>query len=281
MVHFVSWDCGWLEIQKKWVCNMTDQIKQELSNLEHQHNIKILYAVESGSRAWGFASTDSDWDVRYIYIHKLDWYLSIDEKKDSLEEILPNDIDLAGWELKKALRLFRKSNPPMLEWLRSPIVYLQQFSTADRLCELAKEYFNPKSCLHHYLNMAEHNFRDYLQKDLVKVKKYFYVLRPILACDWIKQTNTMAPVEFHKLLDSQEINLNVKTEIQNLLARKIAGEELNEEPKIQILNDFLEQKIKFYNDYVKDLRQHNQPDTARLDELFRLTIDEAWSAKQK
>jgi len=255
---------------------MTDEIKKELLRLELQHDIKILYAVESGSRAWGFASTDSDWDVRYIYIHRLDWYLQIDDKKDNQEEILPNDIDLAGWELKKALRLFRKSNPPMLEWLRSPIVYLQQYSTTDKLRELAKEFFNPKSCLHHYLHMAEGNYKQYLQKDFVRVKKYFYVLRPILACDWIRNTNTMIPMEFSKLLESQVEDQNVKTEIQHLLTRKMEGEELSEEPKMQILNDFLEQKIKFYQDYVKTIGQIKQADTERLDKLFKETIYEVW-----
>ena len=255
---------------------MTEEIKIELFRLEQQHNIKILLAVESGSRAWGFASTDSDWDVRYIYIHNLDWYFDIDNKKDNQEEILPNDIDLAGWELKKALRLFRKSNPPMFEWLRSPIVYLQQFSTADRLRELTKEYFDPKSCLYHYLHMAEKNFRKYLQKETVKVKKYFYVLRPILACDWIKQTDTMAPVEFQILVDSQVTDENVRIEIMNLLSRKIAGEELKTEPKNHILSNFLEQKIEFYNEYIKSLQQINQPDTEKLNELFRFTINEVW-----
>lgn len=255
---------------------MTELIKKELSRLEIQHDIKILYAIESGSRAWGFASTDSDWDVRYIYIHRLDWYLKIDDKKDNQEEILPNDIDLAGWEFKKALRLFRNSNPPMLEWLRSPIVYLQQFSIADKLRDLTKEYFNPKSCLYHYLHMAENNYNAYLKKDIVRVKKYFYVLRPLLACDWIKKTNTMAPMEFHKLLDSQVTDQSVKTEIQNLLARKMSGEELSEEPRIQILQDFIEQKIQFYNDYVKSLGQPIQPDTEQLNDLFKRAIYESW-----
>ena len=124
--------------------------------------------------------------------------------------------------------------------------------------------------------MAEGNYQAYLQKDYVRVKKYFYVLRPILACDWIVQTNTMAPMEFTKLLDSQVTDQNVKTEIQNLLIRKMAGEELNEEPKIQILNDFLEQKIKFYAEYVKSLGQVLQPETEKLNELFKQTIYEAW-----
>ena len=255
---------------------MKEEIKKELLRLEQQHDIKILYAIESGSRAWGFASTDSDWDVRYIYIHKLDWYLSIDNKKDNREEILPNDIDLAGWELKKALRLFRKSNPPILEWLRSPIIYLQRFSVADRLRELTKEYFNPKSCLHHYLHMAEGNYREYLQRDIVRVKKYFYVLRPILACEWIKQTNTMPPMEFQELIDSQVTDKIVKKEIQNLLARKMAGEELDVEQKNQVLNTFIEQKIEFYNDYVATLGQRQQPGIERLDELFRLAMHETW-----
>ena len=255
---------------------MTEEIKKELLRLEFQHEIKILYAVESGSRAWGFASTDSDWDVRFIYIHKLDWYLKIDDLRDNHEEILPNEIDLAGWELKKALRLFRKSNPPMLEWLRSPIIYIEQFSTADSLRKLTTEYFNPKSCLHHYLHMAKGNYKVYLQKENVRVKKYFYVLRPLLACDWIKQTNSMAPMEFQKLVNSQITDQNIKTEIQNLLERKIAGEELNEEPKIEILNQFIEQKIVYYTEYLKQVGKIENPETTRLNDLFKQTISEVW-----
>ncbi len=255
---------------------MKDEIIKELLQLEKRHDIKILYAVESGSRAWGFASTDSDWDVRYIYIHRLDWYLQIDNQKDSQEKILPNDLDLSGWELKKALKLFRKSNPPMLEWLRSPIIYLQQYSTADKLLDLTEQYFSPKSCLHHYLHMAEGNYKTYLQTENVRIKKYFYVLRPILACDWIKQNNTMAPMEFRTLLDSQVTDENVKNEIENLLTRKIAGDEIKEEPKIKILNDFLENKIKYYNDYLKSLDTSIQPDTYSLDQLFKHTLHEAW-----
>lgn len=255
---------------------MTEEIIRELKQLEIQHNIKILYAVESGSRAWGFASKDSDWDVRYIYIHHYDWYLNIDMNKDSLEEILPNDIDLSGWELKKALRLFRKSNPPLLEWLRSPIVYMQNYATYDKLKELTIDYFNAKSCIYHYLHMAEGNYRSYLKHDLVRVKKYFYVLRPILACEWIRQRNTMAPMEFQILLESVEIDIEVKNEIHNLLQRKISGDELNEEPRIQILNNYLEDKINYYNEYVKELDISIKPETFKLDRLFKETLFEVW-----
>ena len=142
---------------------MKQKILESLSSLEQQHNINILYAVESGSRAWGFESQNSDYDVRYIYIHKPDWYLSIDDKKDSREIILPNDIDLAGWEIRKALRLFRKSNPPLLEWLNSDIIYLDNSNFANNLRKLSQEYFNPKSCIYHYLHMANGNYKEYLK----------------------------------------------------------------------------------------------------------------------
>ncbi len=98
-------------------------IGEALAQAEQRYDVKVLLAVESGSRAWGFASPDSDWDVRFIYVHRPEWYLGIDEKRDVIEEMLPLDIDLAGWDLRKALRLFRKSNPPLLEWLRSPLNY--------------------------------------------------------------------------------------------------------------------------------------------------------------
>ena len=211
---------------------MISLIQTQLRHLERQHNIKILYAVESGSRAWGFASTDSDWDVRFVYIHHQDWYLSIDDQKDSIEIMLPNDLDLSGWELRKALKLFRKSNPLLLEWLNSPIIYCEEASVMEQFRGLMADYFNPKSCLHHYLHMAEGNFREYLQGDLVRTKKYFYVLRPILACQWIERTDTMPPTEFQQLFDSQIEAGELRSEIDKLLARKRSGDELKEEPKI-------------------------------------------------
>jgi uncharacterized protein len=255
---------------------MKEEIQLQLKKVEKDNDIKILYAVESGSRAWGFASANSDWDVRYVYIHRPDWYLSIDDKKDSLEEILPNDIDLSGWELRKALKLFRKSNPPLMEWLRSPLLYLENGNFARSLRDLSSEYFNPKNCLHHYLHMAEGNFREYLQKDIVRTKKYFYVLRPVLACQWIENTNTMAPMEFEILFERLVKDEILKKEIITLLNRKKSGEELSEDPKIEILNNFLEDKINYYQNLVKSFEKINAPDTSNLNLLFRKTLEESW-----
>lgn len=253
-----------------------ETIQSELARLEQTHDIRILYAVESGSRAWGFASTDSDWDVRFLYVHPLDWYLAIDEKRDNLEDMRPGKIDLAGWELRKALRLFRKSNPPLLEWLHSPIVYAEPFSTAQKMRQLMARYFNPKSCLYHYLHMAAGNYRQYLRTEEVRVKKYFYVLRPLLACRWIERTGTMAPMAFETLLNTQVEAGELKAAIEQLLARKRRGEELDVEPRIPVINTFVEQQLDHFNDLVKTYGRLARPDTGRLDQLFRDTLAEVW-----
>jgi hypothetical protein len=141
---------------------------------------------------------------------------------------------------------------------------------------LSKLYFNPKSCLHHYLHMAEGTYKENLQKELVRAKKYFYALRPLLACDWIRTTNTMAPMEFHQLLESQVTDPTVKKEIERLLVRKMAAKERTEDPRIELLNDFIEQKIQFYSDYLQAIPRVEQPDTQLLNELFQHTIEEVW-----
>lgn len=258
---------------------MINEIQQQLLLLEEEQQIRILYAVESGSRAWGFASTDSDWDVRFIYIHPLEWYLQIDDKKDNYEKILPNDIDLSGWELKKTLKLFRKSNPPLLEWLRSPIVYRDDEKTASRLRELTSQYFDPKSCMHHYLHMAQGNYDTYLQKERVRLKKYFYVLRPILACAWIHRTNRMAPMEFRTLLDAEIGNGPLRAEIELLLQRKMNGEELSEGARIPVIQQYLEEKLLFYTELLRQWPKAAMPDTSLLNTMFLTTIEECWKDK--
>lgn len=255
---------------------MEEIIRKELKRIEKEYDIQILYAVESGSRAWGFASQNSDWDVRFIYVHRTNWYLSIDQKKDSLEIMLPNDLDFAGWELQKTLKLFRKSNPPLLEWLRSPLIYLEQYSTIEQLRQLSNQFFKPRACTYHYLHMAEGNFGDYLQKEQVKAKKYFYALRPILACKWIEETNTMAPMEFSELVSTQIKDESLKHAIDQLLEKKKKGNELDLQPRIDIIHQFLEDELRHLNEAVKNYDSNALPDTSQLNELFRSTLKEVW-----
>jgi len=255
---------------------MIAEIQKEILKLEQDNNIKIVYAVESGSRAWGFASTNSDWDVRFIYVHTYDWYLSVEEKKDNIEFILPNDIDLAGWELRKALLLFRKSNPPLLEWLRSPIVYKEELSTAGQLRDAAAEYFNPKSCLYHYFNMARRNFEAYFKEGEVRLKKYFYILRPLLACCWIERTGEMAPMEFDMLVKAEILDEQLMHEINVLLEIKKSGEELDRGQRIPIIDAFLENRFEHFERYLKDFNFKNEPGYDKLNSIFRGTLEEAW-----
>ena len=255
---------------------MTIEIEKELKRLEEEKKIKIVYAVESGSRAWGFASTDSDWDVRFIYVHDYDWYLSVEEKKDNIEIILPNDIDLSGWEMRKALVLFRKSNPPLLEWLRSPIVYRDAYCSAGRLRDAEKRYFNPKSCLYHYFNMARGNYEEYFREEIVRIKKYFYVLRPLLACCWIEKNMTVPPMEFDLLLEPEEMGPNLRNEIGELLTRKRSGEELNMEKRRLVIDEFIEEKIKHFELYLADFSFKSSVDYLELNNIFRDTLKECW-----
>jgi predicted nucleotidyltransferase len=254
---------------------MNKTILEKLAVIETEHNVRILYAVESGSRAWGFASKDSDYDVRFIYLHPVEWYLSIRKRRDVIECPISGDLDISGWDLPKALGLFRKSNPPLLEWLGSSHVYLDRYGLAERLRELMAIYYSPKRCMLHYLHMARGNFREYLKGEMVRVKKYFYVLRPVLACQWIEKHNSMPPTEFSELYRDAGLSPSIAGEIDRLLIRKMAGDEFDMEPKIEVINSFLEQQIEHCSAFVEGM-EIADVDEDVLDELFRDMLGEVW-----
>jgi uncharacterized protein len=174
-------------------------IAEKLKAIEHQFDVRILYACESGSRAWGFASPDSDYDVRFIYVHRMDHYLSIDEQRDVIELPINDLLDINGWELRKALRLFRKSNAPVYEWLQSPIVYAEDSNFVQELRSMMPGTFSPRAAMHHYLSMAKGVFESELSGEMVKLKKYFYALRPVLAAKWIADVKSAPPMDFGSL----------------------------------------------------------------------------------
>ena len=156
---------------------MKDAIIEKIAELERKENVRVIHAVESGSRAWGFASPDSDYDVRFIYIRPKEFYLRLDKTSDFIEWQLDETLDINGWDLQKALRLLHSSNPTLFEWNNSPIVY----KTTDAWSEIRaiiNHYFSSKAGLYHYLNTANGNYREYLKGDTVRLKKYFYVIRP-------------------------------------------------------------------------------------------------------
>ncbi|MDX1563983.1 MAG: nucleotidyltransferase domain-containing protein, partial [Phycisphaeraceae bacterium] len=153
---------------------MQDEINNIIDNIEAEEDVRILYACESGSRAWGFHSSDSDYDVRFIYVRRPEWYLSIDiaSKRDVIELPVDEVLDVNGWDLNKALQLFQKTNPPLYEWLGSPIVYRDRLGLAEALRDLAPTFYCDKAAGYHYLRMAQNNHRAYLKRNQIATKKY-------------------------------------------------------------------------------------------------------------
>jgi predicted nucleotidyltransferase len=248
---------------------MKNLILDRLKELEAEHNIKILYACESGSRAWGFASPNSDWDVRFMYVHTKDWYLSIDEQKDMLDfAIDANELDLTGWELRKTLRLFRGSNASPFEWLQSPIVYLDPYNFKSRLWDLTEDYFKPRSTAFHYLGLAKSSSKKGLVGGLMDIKKYFYVLRPLLAAYWICNKKTAPPMEFAPLLEQIKSEKTLYAAIQALTERKIAAQEGDFTAPVPIIQDFITKNLTELALKAKELPAE-QANSALLNDLFR------------
>jgi len=249
---------------------MKQTILQKLHELGQSENIKILYACESGSRAWGFASPDSDFDVRFIYSRPVNDYLSIVEMSDVVGLSVNEVLDIGGWDLKKTLKLFMKSNAPLYEWLQSPIVYLQDDTFADELRSLMPGYFSLRSAGNHYLSMAHNTLRDDLQDDEVKLKRYFYALRPALACRWIVEKQTVPPMEFDKLRVLLVDN-DVQAEIDELLAQKQLADEKAMISPVILLNEWLADTLNQCKEQLQQFTSEQQP-VQPLNELFRRHI---------
>lgn len=247
---------------------IVQRIQANLDDIISQQNVRILLAIESGSRAWGFESKDSDYDVRFLYSHPLEEYLRISDMRDVIELPIVDDLDINGWDLKKAIGLLLKSNPPILEWLSSPIIYRQD-PLAEMLRDASKEFFDPVSTSYHYLSMAVKNHK-YLQDDLVARKKYLYVLRPLFCIEWILKNQTMPPMLLTQLVESSLGNGSepaVVKAIEQLLHDKKQGKELDKQPRIPVLNAFIEKHLSDYES--KSFGKSKPQNIALADSLFR------------
>lgn len=252
---------------------MREIIIEKLKRIEEEENIRILMAAESGSRAWGFASPDSDYDVRFIYVRNIEDYLRLDTVRDVIERPISDVLDINGWDLNKTLRLLHRSNPTLFEWVNSPVVYLGHDFRAKML-EIMPKYFYAKRGLYHYLSMAKSNYREYLKGDIVKAKKYFYVLRPILACKWILDRQTPPPMLFSELTEV-ELHPALRPEVDRLLNIKINSPEMKLIPRVDAINSYLDEsieEIEFFLDRMAD-EPHNDWD--ELNSFF-LEIVELW-----
>jgi predicted nucleotidyltransferase len=219
---------------------VTEKIQQYLSQIESENDIEILLACETGSRAWGFPSPDSDYDVRFIYKHKHEWYLTLGEQKDTIEAMFEqNDFDLSGWDIRKSLQLLRKSNPPLLERLQSPIQYRVREGFLEELLPLAQQQYSKIATMHHYFSMSRKIFAEFGSEQEVKLKKLFYALRTAVACKWILERPDMPPIDFHIMMSGLEIPVFIKDRIQSLISLKSTQPESYLHPAEPEINEYI------------------------------------------
>jgi predicted nucleotidyltransferase len=249
---------------------MTTRIATTLAALEAQHGIRILYACESGSRAWGFPSPNSDYDVRFIYVHPLAWYLGLDEGPDTLSFPVDDELDLAGWELRKTLRLLRGSNAALFEWLQSPIVYHEAPGFRAQLVPLLPQAFNPKAGLHHYLGQLRRGVEEELVGEEVRLKRLFYALRSALAARWIRERHTLPPMEFAPLRVLLPPDLQI--DVEALLAQKAQATEKTLVARPVALVAFLADELAAGQAARAGLVVRSEPIGEALDKLLREQI---------
>ena len=245
---------------------MRETILSKLDEIENRENVKILLAVESGSRAWGFASPDSDYDVRFIYVRPKEDYLRLEKTRDVIELPIEGELDINGWDLDKTLRLLRASNPTLFEWFSSPIVY-RETAFAQEFRSIMQRYFSSKRGLSHYLSMASSNYREYLKGNMVKAKKYFYVLRPILACRWILDKGSPPPMLFSELMEA-ELNPVLLPDVNRLLDLKMNAPEIKTIPKIESINRYLDSSLEEVRSRIVQLPEDSNHGWEELDQLF-------------
>lgn len=242
-------------------------ILRKIKEIEEKEQVKILHAVESGSRAWGFASPDSDYDVRFIYVRNRDFYLSLRDTKDYLDWELNDVLDINGWDLKKALQHFHKSNATLFEWSNSPVVYYTTDIWKQLYERTARQYFSCKSALYHYYGTANKNYHAYLLEEMVRYKKYFYVLRPILACRWIETRQCPPPVLFDQLAEGV-LEEEMKPVVADLLAKKVKMSEADKAPGIDRLNRYIREKLDYYKAAADAMPDDRKREWEPLDRAF-------------
>lgn len=263
----------------KKVLDVRDYILHMIKQIEQDHEVNVLFACEAGSRAYGLEAPESDYDVRFIYIHKPDWYLSIDQGKDVIELPVGERLDMNGWDLRKALKLFRKSNPPLFEWLQSDLIYQFDSFFRKEIKALEAEVFSPVPVLYHYFHMAKGNVKDYLMGEEVKVKKYLHVLRPILMCKWIQTYGVVPPLHFDKLLNEIPLDHKVKEVLVDLKNIKTSELGLDMVPQNPVLQTFIEQEVEQIEKWIQTQNSDKKDITSKLNQFFREMLQWNWGEK--
>ena len=241
-------------------------IIKKLDEIERKENIRILYCAESGSRSWGFASPDSDYDARFVYVRPAQDYLKLGKTRDVIEWQLDDVYDINGWDIQKYLRLLYSSNATVFEWDNSSIVY-KKTDEWDRISSLMGGYFNRRAMLGHYLGLAKGNYMNNLTGETVKLKKYFYSLRPVLCARWIIDKGTPPPMPFSELA-AAELDSSIKEEVARLLELKSAASESERYGHIEALDRYLEESLEELSEIADTISPTGSKEWEPLDRVF-------------
>lgn len=248
------------------------EVARRLREVEQARGLRVLFACESGSRAWGFASDDSDFDVRFIFVRPVDQYLRLTPPKDAFDLHQDQDFDLAGWDIRKTAELMRRCNPPLMEWLDSPIIYESDSVVSPRLQELRGLYFDPKKAAYHYLSLAAGIWKKYLQNEPNPVrKKYLYVLRPLACVRYIDKHRTQPPTLFDAVLDGIDWDDQVRSAIDALVRQKRAAGELGSQPADPVLTAHISASLEEAERIAESLPINDTP-TRQLDQMINLAV---------
>ncbi len=253
-----------------------EEIINKLKYTEDKHDVKIVFAIESGSRGWGFESPDSDYDCRFVYARDKNSYITLQDKKDFIEYDVDKIFDVNGWDLQKFMKHLIKPNATMLEWLTSNVVYMMDEESTKQLREIGEECFNPVAVGFHYLSIAKNKF-DVVLSDECKIKTYFYVLRPLANVRYILEHNKMPYMEYFKTLDEINVSQDVKEEIKKLYELKVTVEEAYKIEPNEVLIEYFKKEIEFFEIELKNIKFNKSVDYDKIDKAFREIIERVWS----
>ncbi|OUR88504.1 hypothetical protein A9Q81_23930 [Gammaproteobacteria bacterium 42_54_T18] len=254
---------------------MNERIQAELDRLdrlEREKDIKILLAVESGSRAWGFPSPDSDYDVRFLYVHTTDWYLSVSERRDVVEMPIDDVLDISGWDIRKAFRLLLKSNGTLYEWLSSPLVYRVNERSIAPIKTLAPKVLCVEAMFYHYYAMSKGKMHEASNSDNAKLKTYLYALRPLLCCRWLLDDREAPPMEFN-ILKERYLPSGSKMGylVDKLLEEKAVSVEAERRDRMPMLDLYLQAELAKLDGVMG--KYNLEPNLELADSAFRKTLE--------
>jgi hypothetical protein len=243
--------------------------------IEREHGVKIALAVESGSRAWGFPSPDSDYDGRFLYVRPIDDYLSVWPRRDVIEFPPDGEIDVNGWDVVKALALLVKGNAVVIEWLMSPIAYRGDAKFRSAFLSLAHEVAPRAAIGRHYLKLGQRQRQLFLDQDRpAALKKVFYVMRSAATLRWLRLHPgiSVAPMNYLDLMAQCAPPDAVAKASDDLLRRKAQTRELGAAPIPAALAAFIDDELQAAGVY--DTRIVPRDETARksAETFFRAVV---------